>query len=97
MSSRQVSQWRTVGVVLVLALMLVLAFRWIVLAPVGAGEFHVRMFDSLAWTLFLLALVAAGKSSVEHLAAGGGLRGAARALFTESKPGEPAEPRKDAP
>lgn len=89
MSAKQVSQWRTVGVVLVIAGLLVLAFRWLVLSPTGPGEFTSRVFDTLAYSLLGLAFVAAGKSSIEHLAAGGGLRGAVRALLTEAKPGDP--------
>lgn len=89
MSTKQVSQWRTVGVVLVLALFLVLAFRWLVLSPAGPGEFTARVFDTLAYSLLGLAVVAAGKSSIEHLAGGGGLRGAVRSFLTEAKPGDP--------
>lgn len=89
MSSKQLSQWRTVGAVMVLALMLVASFWCLVLSPAGPGEYTVKLFDALAWTLLLFALVAAGKSSVEHLAAGGGVRGAISALLTDAKPGDP--------
>lgn len=93
MSTKQISQWRTVGVVLVLALLLVLSFRWLVLAPAGPGEFTVKLFDTLAWALLFFAMTAAGKSSIEHLAAGGGVRGAMRALLTDAKPGDPPPPQ----
>lgn len=97
MSVKQISQWRTVGVVLVLALLLVLSFRWMVLSPAGPGEFTVKLFDTLAWGLLSFGLTAAGKSSIEHLAAGGGLRGALRALMTDAKPGDPTTAPPPAP
>lgn len=90
MSVKQVSQWRTVAVVLVLATMLVISFGWLVRSPAGPGQFTVQLFDTLTWGLLFFALTAAGKSSIEHLAAGGGVRGAMRVLLTDAKPGDPA-------
>ena len=92
MSAKQISQWRTVLVVLLLALGLGFSFRTLVLSPAGPGEFSVKLFDSLAWAFLLFAATAAGKSSIEHLASGGGLKGAFRSLLTEAKPGEPPPP-----
>ncbi len=88
MSTRQVSQWRTVGVILLLAGGLGLCFWLLVRSPAGPTEFSTKLFDTLAWAFLLFAATAAGKSSIEHLAAGGGLRGAARALLTDAKPGD---------
>jgi hypothetical protein len=95
MSQKQLSQWRTVVVVLVVAAMLVTAFRWIATGAVPPGEFIARIFDTLAWTLLFLAVTAAGKSSIEHLAGGGGVKGALRALLADSKPAEPKPPAKE--
>jgi hypothetical protein len=80
------SQWRTVVVVLALALA-VLAALWLCR---GAGDLGARLFPDAAYALLGLAVVAAGKSAVEHLGAGGGVKGALRALLTDAKPGDPA-------
>lgn len=91
MSQKQISQWRTVGVVVLLSLLLFAAFALVARRP-DVSENAVKLFDALSWGFFLLAVTAAGKSGVEHLANGGGWRGAARALLTEAKPGDPPPP-----
>jgi hypothetical protein len=91
MSQRQVSQWRTVGVVVLLSLLLWAAFFVLARRP-DVSDNAVKLFDNLSWGFFLFALTAAGKSGLEHLGNGGGLKGAARALLTDAKPGDPPPP-----
>jgi hypothetical protein len=90
MSAKQVSQWRTVIVVVLLAVMLFAAF--VVLGRRDVSDNGVKLFESLGWAFFLFAATAAGKSGIEHLAGGGGLKGAAAALLTPAKPEPPAPP-----
>lgn len=86
MTNKQRNQWRTVATALVLAgVALGGAF-----ALRNAGDMGARMYGDLCWTLVLLAATVAGKSSVEHLATGGGLKGAAAALLTPARPADPA-------
>jgi hypothetical protein len=84
---KQVSQWRTVGVVLALAVLMFVA-----LIVVRNTEKGPELLAELGWTFVILASVAAGKSAVEHLGKGGGIRGALRALFTEVAPSDPPAP-----
>lgn len=85
MTSKQRSQWRTVATALVLAgVALGGAF-----ALRNAGDLGGRMYGDLCWTLVLLAATVAGKSSVEHLAVGGGVKGAVTALLAPAKPADP--------
>ena len=95
MTARQVSQWRTVGLVVAGLFALGLGFYWS--AQPGAQGVapelvtaRAGLFSILRDGIFLLVATGAGKSAVEHLAGGGGIRGAARALFTDAKPGDPA-------
>jgi hypothetical protein len=82
----KISQWRTVGAILVLAAMTLFAFWLAGRMPEGLAT---HIFDTLAWTFAGMALVIAGKASVQHLAGGGGLKGAVAALLTDAKPEEP--------
>lgn len=86
---KQVSQWRTAGLVVLGFLVLLLGFRWSV---AGGRE---KLFETLRDGVFLLVVTGAGKSAVEHLAVGGGVKGAARALWTEAKPGDSVNPQSE--
>jgi hypothetical protein len=81
---KQVSQWRTALLVVLGFVVLLVGFRWATNSPAGLG-----LFEILRDGVFLLVVTGASKSAVEHLAAGGGVKGAARVLLTEAKPGEP--------
>lgn len=85
----KISQWRTVAVVLVLAGLGLFGFVRLLSAP---GEFAVRAYDTFAWTLLGLGAIAGGKSAIEHLGRGAGVKGALAALLTDSKPGDPPPP-----
>jgi hypothetical protein len=80
---KQVSQWRTVGVVLIAIVVLFLAFRLAVHEP-GAKDAFAILRDGVV----LLAATVATKSLGQYLGAGGGVKGAAAALLTEAKPGD---------
>jgi hypothetical protein len=49
-------------------------------------------FDSLCMWSCIAAIGQAGKSAVESLAQGSGLKGAAAAILTDAKPGDPVKP-----
>jgi hypothetical protein len=86
---------RTVISVLILAAMTLFAFWLSAHMPDGLA---MHLFDTLAWTFFGMALVLAGKSGVEKLAGGGGVRGAIAALMTSTKPEDPVQqPASQAP
>jgi hypothetical protein len=78
-------KWRTAFVILALSLVL-LAGMYLCLRQ--GGDTSQKLFSDLATALVLLAVSMAGKSSVEHLADGGGVRGAMRSLLTEARPGD---------
>lgn len=88
MSGKPVSQWRTVGLVLVAIVVLFLAFRLSVGEP-GAKDAFAILRDGVV----LLVGTAATKSLGQYLGAGGGVKGAMAALLTEAKPGPAAEPK----
>jgi hypothetical protein len=86
---------RTVIVVLALALVMLLALAFIVWRTGNAGSVY---FDGVVRAVVALAAIAAGKSTVEHLANGGGVWGGVKALFTSAKPeGTPPAPPAGAP
>lgn len=90
MTPRNRSQWRTVLTVLVLAVVLLAGF---VLA-LRAGELGAKAFADFSLALVFLAAVQASKSATEHLAGGGGVKGAITALMSPAKPEPPpAEPQ----
>ena len=57
-------------------------------APALFSPFAAGVYMSFAGGIAALAAALAGKGSVEHLAAGTGVKGAIAALMTEVKPGE---------
>ena len=80
---KKLSQWRTVISVLILATMCLFAF-W--LAGRMPESLAMHIFDTIAWTFLGMAFVLAGKSGVQYLAGGGGVKGAMSALLTTAKP-----------
>jgi hypothetical protein len=83
------SRWRTVIAVELLGLDL-LAGLWIVchtegLVALASGA----IFTAFGISLVGLGGVLGGKSAVEHLANGNGIKGAVATLMTDAKPGEP--------
>lgn len=78
--------WRTALVVMFLAVVLLVALLICAHWKLGA-----EYFGHAVTCLVGLAIVAAGHSSVQHLADGGGLMGSVKALFTAAKPAEPAQ------
>jgi len=83
------SQWRTVAAVLVLGLML-LAGLWMCSQIAGpVALMAAALFSSFALAIVGLGGILGTKSAVEHLAEGGGIKGAVSALMTDAKPGEP--------
>lgn len=82
------SAWRTVLVLCFLALVM-LAGLWICR---GAGDVGAKLFPDLSYALLGFAFVQAGKSSVQALAGGGGVKGAIAALMTSAKPESPPAP-----
>lgn len=90
MSQKQISQWRSVGFSLLVAILLTSAFVWVALD--GKTNANVEaMFGSLCTFAWVTVLAAFGKSLGEKAADGTGLKGIARVLMTEQRPGEPAK------
>jgi hypothetical protein len=83
------SQWRSVLVVMFLAAVLLAGLS---LAITKSNEQVVKLYDSFSTGLWIMALGLLGKSVGQYAAGGGGLKGMASALLTESKPGEPPAP-----
>lgn len=81
----RLNQWRTVIVTHSMAAALLGAL----LLTRNHGELGSKMFETAAWTLFLLSLPPAAKSSIEHLAGGGGIRGAISAIVGALKKDSP--------
>lgn len=97
MTEKQISQWRTVGVAVFGCVLLVVAFITIaVLATPKDGVLALpdvaRLFDALTDAVVWLIAAVALKASVEHLGRGSGVRGAVRALLTDTQPGGGAPP-----
>jgi hypothetical protein len=77
--------WRTVGAVLALAAMNLLA-GWF--AATHPGEFTAKMFDTLSYTFLGFAALLTMKAVGEIAAGGSGFKGIVRTLMTSAKPGE---------
>lgn len=91
MSAKQISQWRTF-LFGILVMGLLAAVLIVIVTRVAAPDAQVvALFSSLCTTAWIAILGHAGKSGVEHLAAGGGVKGAVAALLTDAKPGDPPE------
>lgn len=103
MSAKQISQWRTVGIVgfavVLLLVALLLAMHWATpsgakdAAPVAldldkAARLYEHFTDAVVWLVAAVAF----KSGVEHLGKGRGVNGAKAALLTEATPADPAPP-----
>lgn len=58
----------------------------------GQGEAVQKVAGDVIYGLLGLGFVQAGKSSVQYLGAGGGVKGAIAALMTPAKPGDPPPP-----
>jgi hypothetical protein len=85
------SQWRTALSVLTLGLMLLVGL-WICCNVAGPVAIMVAaIFSSFSLAIVGLGGVLGSKSAVEHLAGGGGVKGAAAALMTDAKPQPQAE------
>jgi hypothetical protein len=76
-------RWRTVIAVCFLALVMLAALHMCSLMPI---ELATKVFADLVYGLVGLSLVLGGKSSIEHLAGGGGIKGAWSVLTTSEKP-----------
>lgn len=70
----------------VVALGFLLAGLYMSLRMPTAG---VAIFTSFAGAIVMIVIAVASKSAVEHLAGGGGIQGAWKALATSAKPEEP--------
>lgn len=88
--------WRTVIAVLALGLMTLapLVLMMLLSMPPWVPGIVSAMYPAFAGAMAGLAVVLGSKSTVEHLAGGGGVKGAVAALMTSAKP-EGAQP--DAP
>jgi hypothetical protein len=85
----KISQYRTVGSVIILAAMLLVALAMCLHSPSSiAGE----AFGTAAWCLVACAGLLAGKSLGEYAATGGGISGIVKAIFTNAKPADPSAP-----
>lgn len=82
---KTISQWRTVAAILALGVLLLVA---LVVCAQLPETFGVKLYESAAWSIVVLAVTVAGKASVQHLAGGGGVKGAIAALMTEAKPND---------
>lgn len=111
MSQRQVSQWRTVGLVVLVCVLMLIAFLFVVargMPVVREGvtaatitDQVVRIFEALTtaftWLVIAVAVKAGGEAVARSAASGPGFKGIARVLMTDAKPGEPAVPPQDPP
>lgn len=86
---KHLSQWRTVIAVVVLGSMLLAGWWLACSAPETSIGAVATMFSAFAWAVVGLGVAVAGKSGVEHLAGGGGIKGVVAALFTNAKPEPP--------
>jgi hypothetical protein len=73
----------------VIALAFLLAGLHLCLTYPTAG---IAIFTSFAGAVVFIVAAVAGKSAVAKLADGGGIKGAAAALLTDAKPGQPQPP-----
>jgi hypothetical protein len=86
MSGPDVARFRTLGAA-VLAILALVFGLWLV----AAGD-RGDAFFAFGGSLVGVVVAVAGKSSVDALAGGGGLRGAGAALMSAAKPGDPPKP-----
>jgi hypothetical protein len=84
--NNETSQWRSVLVVMFLSAVLL---GGLALAMPKANEQIVKLYDSFATALWILAIGLLTKSLGEKAAGGGGLKGMAKALLTDAKPDKP--------
>ena len=85
----KISQYRTVGSVIILAAMLLGALAMCLHSPSAiAGE----AFGTAAWCLVACAGLLTGKSLGEYAAGGGGIAGIAKTIFTSARPESPVAP-----
>ena len=85
---KQLSQWRTVIAVELLGLNLLIGLLVICNVPDYLAVVIGTVYVAFAGAIVGLAGVLGGKSMVEHLANGSGVKGAVSALMTEAKPDE---------
>lgn len=90
MSQKQITQWRSVGFAAFVMLVLTAAFLWAVVSGKASSDVAV-MFGSLCTSGWIVVAFAFGKSLGEKAADGAGLKGMARVLMTDQKPGDPAK------
>lgn len=86
---RERPPYRTVGAVLFLAVLTLIALVFCVL---HAGEFAVKMFDTFAYATLGSAGILGLKALGEHAANGTGIKGIVNTLLNDAKPGEPKAP-----
>lgn len=82
-------RYRTVIFLGCLAVDLYLGLRFC--AAIEDRETARSLFSSFSSALCWFAAIAASKSSIQHLAGGGGVRGALRSLLADDKPATPPE------
>jgi len=85
-----VSQWRTVGTVAYLAIVMLVALY----LCRGAGDLGGKLFSDAIFCILGLGGVQGLKSGLQHLASGSGLSGVLAALTKSAKPAPPTEPPK---
>ncbi|OFW58407.1 MAG: hypothetical protein A2Y75_01480 [Candidatus Solincola sediminis] len=83
------ARWRTVIAIEILGVMLLLGLLLACSVDESLAAVIATMFIAFASAIVGLATNLAGKSAVEHLASGGGVKGAAKALLTNTKPEQP--------
>jgi hypothetical protein len=82
------SQWRTVISIELLGIDLLLGLLICCNVPDSAVMAAAAIFSSFAFAIIGLSAVLGGKSTVEKLANGTGIKGAVAVLMTDKKPGE---------
>jgi hypothetical protein len=85
---KQLFQWRTVIAVELLGLNLLVGLLLCCAITGPVALMASALFSPFALAIVGLAGVLGGKSAVEHLAGGSGVKGAVAALMTDAKPGE---------
>lgn len=92
MSQKQINQWRSIGFAAFALALLATVLLVVVLNNKASAEV-VTMFGSLCTSAWITCAFAFGKSLGEKAADGAGLKGIAKVLMTEAKPG--GEPPKE--
>lgn len=85
------ARWRTVIAIEILGAMLLLGLLIACNVNEAVAAAIATMFIAFASAIVGLAGAIAGKSSIEHLANGSGVKGAIKALMTDAKPENPPE------